>query len=139
MNKSKNKRDNSVLSPIDATQSKLSRDDVSFAFIFNDYFGIDFESFVGLSKQEQIENFQSHFSRLRDEAETPNCEINRLTNQIQLLTTKLTQIFENSRWTDKSETVAQQTAVALCNKPSIISLLLTRTLKPIPIRNHMQP
>ena len=28
---------------------------------FNDYFGIDFESFVVLSKQEQIENFQKSF------------------------------------------------------------------------------
>ena len=49
-----------------------------------------------------------------------------------MLTTKLTtaklaladkhiQILENSRSTDKSETIAQQTTVALCNKPSIIT------------------
>ena len=129
LNKTKNKRDNTVLSPIETSQTKLSRDDDSFAFAFNDVFGIDFDAFVGLSKQELIDIFKSHFSRINDAAESSRCEINRLTDQIQSLASKLNiaklaiadkhiQSFENSLSTGKT---------GPATKPPVAPLSITPT------------
>ena len=127
-NKTKNKRDNSSLSPIETNQTKHSREE-NFAFAFNDFFGTDFDSFVRLTRQEQINTFQSHFSKIEDATASSFIEISRLKHQVESLTSKLNtaklaladkhiQLFEDSRSANKNGSAEKQTTAANCNPPS---------------------
>ena len=88
----------------------------------------DFDSFVGLTRQEQINTFQSHFSKIEDATASSFIEISHLKHQVESLTSKLNpaklalddkhiQLFEDSRTANKNGSAEKQFTATSCNLP----------------------
>ena len=88
----KQKRGSIVLSPIEPShskQSKQSKEDV-FAFDFNAAFDCDLDEFLALDKSSVIAKFETLFSNTKELAEDVRCDKLRLTDQLTALREKLT-------------------------------------------------
>ena len=105
----KNKRNNSVLSPIDQSLAKQSKEDEDdFAFNFNAAFDCDLDEFLALDKDSALAKFKSFFSNAKEQAEVARSDHHRLTDELSTMRAKLNtvklaladkdvQLFEMSR------------------------------------------
>ena len=105
----KNKRNNSVLSPIDQSLAKQSKEDEDdFAFNFNAAFDCDLDEFLALDKDSALAKFKSFFSNAKEQAEVARSDHHRLTDELSTMRAKLStvklaladkdvQLFEMSR------------------------------------------
>lgn len=123
----KNKR-NSVLSPIDQSLAKQSKDDEDvFTFTFNAAFDCDLDEFLALDRDSALAKFKSHFSSVKEQAEVAHCDHRRLIDELTAMRAKLNtvklvladkdiQLFEMSR--SNQSTTAKQPVKSLASTPN---------------------
>jgi hypothetical protein len=86
----KNKCNSSVLSAIDQSLAKQSKDDEDdFALTFNAAFDCDLDEFLALDRDSALAKFKSYFSNAREQAEVARSDHHRLTDELSAMRAKL--------------------------------------------------